>query len=278
MLRSGKPAATLRPSFRALCALCCSVLLCIPAGTTPTSHHHPTTPAFSPSIPNPYSPQVFLDQETVNLYYNGFCNSVLWNLFHYVPLTMDSKLTGTKTMQLQWDAYKRANRAFCQVVLSVRPPAPTHADALLPIPVLKLAMRCPPCNGSACQPGTCALVSALFLRHCRHSCPCPRPCTPISQCPSPTSLSALAATALHPCIPRRRRYPVLFPHRQPSFLSPLLYRRPQSPISNALFCRSLHCHDAPASWPNNALPIHPSPTHTHTHTHTPFRSPADPGV
>ncbi|CAG9463814.1 unnamed protein product [Pedinophyceae sp. YPF-701] len=60
---------------------------------------------------------VFLDQETMNLYYNGFCNSILWNLFHYVPLTMDSKLTGTKTMQLQWEAYKRANRAFCQVVL-----------------------------------------------------------------------------------------------------------------------------------------------------------------
>jgi trehalose-6-phosphate synthase len=31
---------------------------------------------------------VYLDQKTVDLHYNGFCNSVLWQLFHYVPLNI----------------------------------------------------------------------------------------------------------------------------------------------------------------------------------------------
>lgn len=34
-----------------------------------------------------YSP-VYLDQSTVDLHYNGFCNTVLWQLFHYVPLNI----------------------------------------------------------------------------------------------------------------------------------------------------------------------------------------------
>jgi hypothetical protein len=34
-----------------------------------------------------YSP-VYLDQKTCDLHYNGFCNSVLWQLFHYVPLNI----------------------------------------------------------------------------------------------------------------------------------------------------------------------------------------------
>jgi len=32
--------------------------------------------------------QVYLDQKTCDLHYNGFCNSVLWQLFHYVPLNI----------------------------------------------------------------------------------------------------------------------------------------------------------------------------------------------
>lgn len=41
---------------------------------------------------------VYLDQRTVDLHYNGFCNSVLWQLFHYVPLNMDSKLSETRCL------------------------------------------------------------------------------------------------------------------------------------------------------------------------------------
>ena len=39
---------------------------------------------------------VYLDQRTVDLHYNGFCNTVLWQLFHYVPLNSDSKLSETR--------------------------------------------------------------------------------------------------------------------------------------------------------------------------------------
>ena len=36
----------------------------------------------------------------VDLHYNGFCNTVLWQLFHYVPLNIDSKLSETRTLQV----------------------------------------------------------------------------------------------------------------------------------------------------------------------------------
>ena len=39
---------------------------------------------------------IYLDQRTVDLHYNGFCNTVLWQLFHYVPLNSDSKLSETR--------------------------------------------------------------------------------------------------------------------------------------------------------------------------------------
>lgn len=40
-----------------------------------------------------YSP-VYLDQSTVDLHYNGFCNTVLWQLFHYVPLNIGAHSQG----------------------------------------------------------------------------------------------------------------------------------------------------------------------------------------
>ena len=51
----------------------------------------------------------------MDLHYNGFCNSVLWQLFHYVPLNMDTKLSETRTLQFQWAAHQEANRRFAQV-------------------------------------------------------------------------------------------------------------------------------------------------------------------
>ncbi len=60
---------------------------------------------------------VYLDQKTCDLHYNGFCNSVLWQLFHYVPLNIDSKLSETRTLQFQWAAHQLANRLFAEVVL-----------------------------------------------------------------------------------------------------------------------------------------------------------------
>lgn len=44
----------------------------------------------------------------LDLYYNGFCNSVLWQLFHYVPLNIDTfqKMAEHRAMQMQWQAYQ----------------------------------------------------------------------------------------------------------------------------------------------------------------------------
>lgn len=63
---------------------------------------------------------VFLDKNTVDDYYNGFCNAVLWPLFHYVPPSLDlfHNLGGTSAMQKQWRAYKRANQAFANCILA----------------------------------------------------------------------------------------------------------------------------------------------------------------
>lgn len=52
----------------------------------------------------------------VDLHYNGFCNSVLWQLFHYIPLNLESKLSDTRTLNFQWKAHQEANRKFAEVV------------------------------------------------------------------------------------------------------------------------------------------------------------------
>lgn len=51
----------------------------------------------------------------MDLHYNGFCNSVLWQLFHYIPLNLESKLSDTRTLNLQWKAHQEANRKFAEV-------------------------------------------------------------------------------------------------------------------------------------------------------------------
>lgn len=68
-----------------------------------------------------YSP-VYLDEKTCDLHYNGFCNSVLWQLFHYVPLNIDSKLSETRTLQNQWTVHQHANRVFADVVMKYYQP------------------------------------------------------------------------------------------------------------------------------------------------------------
>ena len=52
----------------------------------------------------------------VDLYYNGYCNNVLWPLFHYVPLPLEARLAETKNLQNQWKAYVHANELFCHGV------------------------------------------------------------------------------------------------------------------------------------------------------------------
>lgn len=61
---------------------------------------------------------VFLDEEIVHQYYNGYCNNVLWPLFHYLGLPQEDRLATTRSFQSQFDAYKKANEMFAEVVHS----------------------------------------------------------------------------------------------------------------------------------------------------------------
>ncbi|WP_423148956.1 bifunctional alpha,alpha-trehalose-phosphate synthase (UDP-forming)/trehalose-phosphatase [Rubrolithibacter danxiaensis] len=53
---------------------------------------------------------VFLSQEEINFYYEGFSNEILWPVFHYFP-------SYAKYHQTYWDWYKQVNRKFSEVVL-----------------------------------------------------------------------------------------------------------------------------------------------------------------
>ncbi|GLT80169.1 hypothetical protein SLA2020_516230 [Shorea laevis] len=59
---------------------------------------------------------VFLDEEIVQQYYNGYCNNILWPLFHYLGSPQEDRLATTRTFQSQFDAYKEANKMFANVV------------------------------------------------------------------------------------------------------------------------------------------------------------------
>lgn len=62
---------------------------------------------------------VFLSDADANLYYNGFCNEVLWPLFHYVPLPIVSGDGERKFDFKYWDAYSKANHRFAEAVMQV---------------------------------------------------------------------------------------------------------------------------------------------------------------
>ncbi|KAB2604052.1 alpha,alpha-trehalose-phosphate synthase 1 [Pyrus ussuriensis x Pyrus communis] len=59
---------------------------------------------------------VFLDEEIVHQYYNGYCNNILWPLFHYLALPQEDRLATTRSFQSQFAAYKKANQMFANVV------------------------------------------------------------------------------------------------------------------------------------------------------------------
>ncbi|KAK6124157.1 hypothetical protein DH2020_042066 [Rehmannia glutinosa] len=59
---------------------------------------------------------VFLDEEIVHQYYNGYCNNILWPLFHYLGLPQEDRLATTRSFQSQFAAYKEANQMFADVV------------------------------------------------------------------------------------------------------------------------------------------------------------------
>lgn len=65
---------------------------------------------------------VFLTEEDADLYYNGFCNNILWPLFHYVPLPIISTEGERKFDAKYWHAYSRANHRFADAVMQVYEP------------------------------------------------------------------------------------------------------------------------------------------------------------
>lgn len=65
---------------------------------------------------------VFLNAEDADLYYNGFCNDVLWPLFHYVPLPIVSGEGDRKFDMKYWEAYSKANHMFADAVMSIYQP------------------------------------------------------------------------------------------------------------------------------------------------------------
>lgn len=65
---------------------------------------------------------VFLSDLDAKLYYNGFCNDVLWPLFHYVPLPIVSADGDRKFDYKYWEAYSKANHRFAEAVMQVYQP------------------------------------------------------------------------------------------------------------------------------------------------------------
>ncbi|CAI5461657.1 unnamed protein product [Closterium sp. Yama58-4] len=61
---------------------------------------------------------VFLDENTMNAYYNGYCNNVLWPLLHYIGLPQEDRLSATRSIQAQYGAYRSANHSFADVVMA----------------------------------------------------------------------------------------------------------------------------------------------------------------
>lgn len=58
---------------------------------------------------------VFMEESTMDLFYNGFCNKTLWPLFHYFPdLTMYDETS--------WDNYREVNTRFAEEVASMVQP------------------------------------------------------------------------------------------------------------------------------------------------------------
>ena len=65
-----------------------------------------------------HSLPVFLPEEEMNNFYNGFCNRTIWPLFHYFP-------TYAAYQEEFWRSYRRVNEIFCDTLLEVLKPDDT---------------------------------------------------------------------------------------------------------------------------------------------------------
>jgi len=58
---------------------------------------------------------VYLTSKEVENYYFGFCNNIIWPLFHYFPVYADYQ-------REYWNTYKSVNQKFCDAVLKIAKP------------------------------------------------------------------------------------------------------------------------------------------------------------
>lgn len=75
---------------------------------------------------------VFLDKETYEGFYNGFCNTTIYPLFHYFT-------NYVKYDDHDWDTYKKANEIFKDAILKVASPGDTvwiHDYQLMLVPAM----------------------------------------------------------------------------------------------------------------------------------------------
>jgi trehalose 6-phosphate synthase/phosphatase len=61
---------------------------------------------------------VFLSEEEIEKFYQGFCNKTIWPLFHYFPVY-------TNYDEDQWTHYVEVNRRFCRALLDILRPEDT---------------------------------------------------------------------------------------------------------------------------------------------------------
>ena len=60
---------------------------------------------------------IFLEKEEAELHYNGYCNGVVWPLFHYVVGNHVVREDGSAADdEAQWEAYKSVNAKFARAV------------------------------------------------------------------------------------------------------------------------------------------------------------------
>lgn len=58
---------------------------------------------------------VFIDKQTYNKYYNGFCNATVWPLFHYFPSFVEFD-------EESFQSYETVNQTFCDHLLNILQP------------------------------------------------------------------------------------------------------------------------------------------------------------
>ncbi|CAM0958045.1 unnamed protein product [Alopecurus aequalis] len=62
---------------------------------------------------------VFLDEDLMDQHYSGFCNNVLWPLFHYLGLPQDCNFKKSSDFKSQLKAYEKANQMFADAVCEI---------------------------------------------------------------------------------------------------------------------------------------------------------------